>query len=307
MASWKKVLTTDDLGEINNTNLGSHDLSQSDNTRIYEIGDTKDYLIFKNPDLALPNLLVLDNTTYRVKLEAMNGVQIGPSISGSNYLLPIGNTCGNKKFLVGTSTEGSEFKLWKDLFGPSGSITGGFVNWTTDDDDNPILDTDAATDTILVYNYSDEEFRHAPMTLIPTRVMYHFGLNSSVGTGETFLKGVNGVQHSADIGFVATRFLRLVGASFGWWKEDNGGGHRKQLRIYKNGSLVCSTTTFGGASPVLSFLTQYENQQTDVPQSGQDFSGAITFSPGDVISVSSFTSGAYSGSGNSLQATLEFV
>ena len=138
--------------------------------------------------------------------------------------------------------------------------------------------------------------------------MYHFGLNASVGTGETFFKGLNGVQHSTSIGFVATRKLRLVGASFGWWKENTGASHRKQLRIYRNGTLVCNTTAFGGAASVLNFLTQYENDQTDTGvSSGQDFSGTIVFEAGDVISVSSYTPTSYPGSGNSLQATLEFV
>lgn len=305
MASWKKVLTTDDIDTINNSDLGSDDLTQSDGTRTYDIGDN-DYLIFRGYQPLLEtdmNMLTISASDQQIWLEALGGVRIGPVASSQYYQLPAGNTCGNNKFLVGTSTSGTEFKTGSQLFNPDGSVFGGFMNW-----DGTDLETDSATDSVPVYDASTQTIKHVVLSLLPVRVMYHFGLNSSVGTGNTFLKGVNGVQHSTSIGFVATRKLRLVGASFGWWKENTGSSHRKQLRIYKNGTQVCATSTFGGAASVLSFVTQYENAQTDSGVgSAQDFSGSIVFEAGDVISVSSFSSSSYAGSGNSLQATLEFV
>jgi hypothetical protein len=305
MASWKKILTTDDIDDISNSDLGSNNLTQSDGTRTYDIG-SNDYLIFRGDSLAFganQNMITLDTANHQVWLEGVGGVRVGRVAADQYYQLPQGNTCGNNKFLVGVDAAAAEFRTPSQLFNPDGSVFSGFMNWTDTD-----LETDAATDSVLVYDASTQKIKHVVLSVLPVRVMYHFGLNSSVGTGETFLKGVNGVQHSTSIGFVATRKLRLVGASFGWWKENTGSTHRKQLRIYRNGTLVCTTTAFGGGASVLSFVTQYENDQTDTGVgSPQDFSGAIVFEAGDVISTSSYTANAYSGSGNSLQATLEFV
>lgn len=303
MSSWKRVLTSDDITSINNTNLGSNDLSQTDLDRTYDMGTTTSLTFegYSNIFNSTKPLLKLDRQNHVLQLEAIGGVKIGPvNLGGNNhYSLPLGSTCAFNKFLVGFSATESVFKTPNDLFGPSGSVFGGFLNWDGDE-----LAVNAFADSVIVYDGSGGEFSHVPITLLPTRVMYHFGYNASVGTGTQYLKGVNGVQHSATVGFVATRNLRLLGCSLGYTKS-SGGSHRKRLRIYRNGTQVAQTDDFGASAPIGSFVTGTTNSITALVST--EFNGSVLFEPGDVISVALYTASSYTGSGTNIQASVEFA
>jgi len=323
MSTWKRVLTTDDLGDVENTDLAISDLSQSPAgiTRNYtlssDVSETcalqfvGEAVVGSHPLLQMKQ----DAGTHTLNLSALHGVYIGDNVYGQ-WRLPGQASCAAKTFLVGTSTTSSTFDSFEDLMGQGGSSlshsnTGDFISYDANTGTiSDTLDASPIVDSVLVFDASDGsngKFAHTLIRNIPTRVTYHFGRNEQKGNGTYYLKGVNGVEHDGQVGFVATRKLYLVGLSLGFFKVSSSSQdkHRRRLQVYKNGSQVyASGYTTINAGTNNTFVTLAEHEKVD-----SDLSGAVSFDPGDVISVAVFnpSSSSYSGVGRQFQATLEFI
>ncbi len=125
--SWKRVLTDADLGSLSGDNLGNADLTQGDNTRVYDMG-TNSSLQFRHTYLAaeLPAFEIFQtggfssaHQLYLGDTATAGGVFVGMKDAGSRYKLPPSNSCSEGKILSGDSASVSAFNTIETLLNPT--------------------------------------------------------------------------------------------------------------------------------------------------------------------------------------------
>jgi len=305
MSTWKKVLTTDDLSTGSGSNLGTSNLDQSDNSRSYKIrtlGSDPDRLleftsVFGSSDSAVIPLLQLNAValTHEVYLSAAHGVYIG--VNGSTrYKLPLANTCSAGKFMVGSSTTTSVFDTVDQVLKPGGSGLFHPENDAVNVGEDVVIDE--VRDSVLLYNKSESKFVHVTAEQLAAassvkRTTLLFGLTTA-SNGSFFLKGVNGVQHTATLGFVAPRNCTIVGGSLCYIKPAGSSGFAtsKRIRVFVDSSatLPFGAGYVGAGFNAGSVITKAYDES--------DISTVVNIAKGDVVSVEIQTASA-SGTNNS--------
>lgn len=322
MSSWKRVLTTDDLDAVSDTNLGSSNLSQTSTTRTYTLPDSTagSNLIFEgncggNDENLLRIVADSNGASQSNSYVYSPSLRIGSfSLTGSQaangYSLPQhSSSVGEGEIMVssdfGSSNGSVSFKTFDEWVGsplvasPSGLSSNTMLSQATP---NPTYDS------VLVCDYSAGSagaFRHQRLKDFRAPVFLSFGRNDGSDQASTTvtMRGVNGVPHEIDgsVGFVATRYMTLMAASVNFIKTTNTSGSRR-IQVYKNGTLVCVTDYYGAGAGQDDSVSESYTFQVGAPNS---LNRPEDFDPGDVISVALVKTGSLGTNKHSV--VLEFV
>lgn len=305
MSTWKQVLTTDDLSTGSGSNLSTSNLDQEDNSRSYKIrtlGTDPDRLlefnsVFGASDGAVIPLLQLDANvnSHAVYLSAAHGIYVGIN-GGTRYQLPLADTCSAGKFMVGSTGTTSVFDTVDQVLKPGGSGLFHPENDAVNVGDDVVIDE--VRDSVLLYNKGENKFVHVTAEQLAAasavkRTTLLFGLTGS-DNGSFFLKGVNGVQHTATLGFVAPRNCKIVGGSLCYTKTAGSSSYSTTKRI----------VVFVDASATLPFGTGYVGAGFNAgavitkAYDESDIANTVNITKGDVVSVQIQTASA-SGTNNS--------
>lgn len=303
MSSWKRVLTTDDLDSVTDTNLATSNLTQTSSFRTYTLpsSNSGSSLIFRGDvDGNQENLLRIvadaNSTSQENSYVYFSSLRIGSfSLSGTQasngYSLPQhSSSVGEGEIMVSNnfgSNDGSvSFKTFDEWVGSpfSSSPSGlGSTSMLSQSTPNPSFDS------VLVFDSSQGAngvFAHQHLKDFRAPVFLSFGRNdSNAQSGLNIeMRGVNGVPHNIDgsLGFVATRHMTLMAASVNFLKTTSGSGSRR-VQIYKNGSLKCVTDYFGSSTAQNETVS---GAFTFDPSNASSLKQPENFVPGDVISVS---------------------
>jgi hypothetical protein len=322
MSSWKRVLTTDDLESVTDTNLGISNLSQSSVSRTYTLpsNSSGSSLIFQGTVNSITENLLRIVADSNSSLQS-NSYAYSPSLrigsfsltgaqNSNGYSLPQHTSAvGEGEIMVsdnfGSTSGEMSFKSFDEWVGsPYSSSPSGLSNDSMLSQSTP----NPSYDSVLVFDASQGAnggFAHQHLKDFRAPVFLTFGRNDTANQSATTvtMRGVNGVPHDIDgsLGFVATRYMTLMAASMNFLKTTSGTGSRR-VNIYKNGTLVCVTNYFGSST----------SQNETVSASYTFDPGAVSslqrpenFIPGDVISVAMVRSGTISTNRHSV--VLEFV
>lgn len=302
MSTWKRVLTTDDVDNITDTNLASSDLDQSDNFRTYTLPTyaSGSSLTFSgNVSGNTENLLkiVADSNSanrlysyvYTPRLTIGN-YSLSGNQGANGYSLPqFSSSLSQGKIMVTNafSTDDGEvlFKSVEEWLGPSGSAYSY--------QGNPELSTLSDSDKVPVYDQSAEKFGYTRIDTLTSalsiRSYLAMGLNASIQAnptstpninGEDWLTTVNGVKIGGEGKLPIFRDCTITGAAFhfGLYTATNGSQTNciVTFYIYKNGLLQDEFET----GPHTAYGTEsYPEEYTD------SSSFNISCSAEDVISI----------------------
>ena len=151
--SWKRVLTDADLGSLSGDNLGNADLTQGDNTRVYDMG-TNSSLQFRHAysTASLPAFEIFqtgsDFSAHQLYLGdtgATGGVFVGMKDAGSRYKLPLSNSCSEGKILSGDSASVSAFNTIETLLNPTNGTAYSYGSFNT-------FSVSSSSDKLLVFD-----------------------------------------------------------------------------------------------------------------------------------------------------------
>lgn len=321
MASWKRVLTTDD---VSNTNLGSSDLAPtaSGNTFLRKFtlpaATTLSALQFEGymqynsvNDTLRPMLrietdsnssLVSQNYVYVSSL-ALGSISSSQALDGTTskrgYTMPQFNEDheGNKILISSanwTSVAGSvEFATASTLLGPSSAATGSTITTGT-------FPSSSNQDTLLFYDNSASEIKHIEVGVLKDFVL-QTGRNESLGnSGPYYMKGINGVLLSPTNGHgLVVPYDCYLTRVFGAFEKVSGTSQARRINIYKNNSLFAYTAGFGGGTAVGGYAKTFTSAFT--LQSNGSETSQLTFDEGDLVTFGFFTTNA-TGSASHFQA-----
>lgn len=322
MSTWKRVLTTDDLDSVTDTTLGTTNVTQNSQYRTYTLQEntSSSYLQFRGVvSGSTENLLVLradsnssstqNSYVYTPRLRLGNMSLTGTSTS-VGYKMPdfVSSQSQGKIFVSGSFDSNSgdvNFSSFDEWVGSPFSSSPSGLSYNTM---LPQSTPNPSYDSVLVYDASqgaNGAFAHQHLKDFRAPVFLTFGRNDgSAQSGSIVtMRGVNGVPHTTDgtLGFVATRHMTLMAASMNFLKTTSGSGSRR-VNIYKNGTLVCITNSFGTGTAQNGTVSASFTFDPSLPSALQD---PEDFSPGDVISVAMERSGTISTNRHSV--VLEFV
>ena len=325
MASWKRVLTEEDLSGTS-PNLATSDLTQSATQRVYTL-----------PTSASSSSLRFDGTAgsggtrtfLRIECDSdqdeitqnyvyVNSLRIGNfeatldgTINDYGYHMPLyDDTVDAGKFIVSfNSWSGgngfTKFEAIDEILKP-----GGEGLFHPDDDANNTgagVTISPTQDSVLMYDDNLNKFVHVTVAQITAtapdlnskRTTLLFGRNESQ-SGTFFLKGLNGVQHTASSGYAATRDCTIVGGSLYYKKgSTTSTSTSKRVQVYVDGILK---TPFGSAyvgdgSSANSHVTKGYDEG--------DIQNTVNISKGDTISVRISGNGSGTTSASAYQVVLE--
>lgn len=264
MASWKKVLTSDD---VTNLNLSNTDLTMTDvDVRKFTIGtqnessrilrfDAEYYSTATN--YAILELHRDDFGFHKLYLGAINGTFVGRSdaAQGSKYQLPGSATCGAGDVIVGTGDETTAFRSIDDWLDPD--FTGDAFSHTSDFEANG---SEPRSDKVLIWD--DDESRYEPCSLqelskaIGRTYNFIFGRNPGVATsGNVTMRTMNGGENT---GYVVPYESRITGISYGgrFYNTDGTGVVKVGLKINGNGTWNLNgqaSSTYNGFTMLLNY------------------------------------------------------
>lgn len=162
MAAWKKVLTTDDLGDTTDTNIATDNLTLgSDTSRFFNIGGAANDATARTFSIKAQysntgsefDLLTLrrdESGFHSVFLSALQGAHVG-YLGSTNYRLPLANSCSSGGILAGTSSSQSDFVSVESLLQPSSGTAYSHSAPTT-------FTPDPAADSVIVFDNSEGKF-----------------------------------------------------------------------------------------------------------------------------------------------------
>lgn len=321
MASWKRVLTTDD---VSNTNLGSSDLAPtaSGNTFLRKFtlpaATTLSALQFEGymqynsvNDTLRPMLrietdsnssLVSQNYVYVSSL-ALGSISSSQALDGTTskrgYTMPQFNEDheGNKILVSSanwTSTSGAvNFMTASDLLAPTSAATGTTIARGSFPSVN-------SADTLLLYDDSTSEIKHVKLGVLRDFVL-QTGRNESLGnSGPYYMKGINGVLMSPTNGhgLVVPEDCYLTKV-FGAFEKVSGTSQARRINIYKNNSLFAYTAGFGGGTAVGGYAKI--TTSTFYLQSNGSEVNQLIFNGGDLVTFGFYTTNS-TGSASHFQA-----
>jgi len=289
MASWKKVLTSDD---VTNLNLGNTDLTMSDvDVRKFTIGtqgESSRILRFDGDyvttavNLPLLELQRDDSGLHRVFAGAVNGLFIGMSnaSSGDKWKLPSYNTCGAGKVIVGTGDEESQFYTLDEWLDPD--YSGGGFSHSTDFDASG---SQPRSDKVLIWDDSDSKYRPASLQELSKALgrpyTFTYGRGQSVATsGTVAMRTTNGAEGT---GYVTPYNSRITGVTYAgrFFNTDGTGTVKVQLKI--DGT---ATWTSDGGQNYQSYQFAYlQDYGDDTHASVQMFGTPIVVDAGTRIDV----------------------
>lgn len=311
MATWKKVLTEDDLSQ-SQTNLAESNLTQTSPSRSYTLpeNNTSANLNFVGVigvnninllriEVDSDSLALTQNYVYAAGLRIGNFITEDGTASASGYSLPqyaSGNLAGN--FMVLEDAEEVVFGEIDDLLGRPGYGGGqalhhpGGASWAT-------FTPDENNDTVLVYDQSSSAFIHTKLTNLVSvfgfltqerfRQTYSFGRNQDL-SGSFFMRGTNGVQHESNFGYTVLRDSSFKKAGFSFEKNASTttSSTTKRIKVYKNGTAIWYSDYVGSGG--FGYFHEDFFIGDGVTIGGQ----TLDFSSGDQISVEVETSGSNS-------------
>jgi hypothetical protein len=252
MSSWKRVLTTDDLSAVSDTNLATSDLSQTVQDRVYTLDSNADgsSLIFEgdcqgndenllrivaDANSALQTKSYVYSPSLRIGSFALTGAQ-----DSNGYSLPQHNdNIGSGEIMVSDNfgvTDGAmSFKTFGEYLNPTYGV--GLASTTNLDAGGVAY----SNDSYLIYDATVNGFKHINVSELRAPMLYHFG---STATGQTVtMRGVNGVQHNVTTnGVTAVKAMNLASLSYSVKKTASGSGTAK-FEIYRNGTKYMETGT----------------------------------------------------------------
>ena len=312
MSSWKRVLTTDDLDSVTNTNLATSNLSQTSSTRTYTLplNISGSNLIFEgNCNGSDENLLriVADansasqgnsyvySPSFRIGSFSLTGAQ-----NSNGYSLPqYSSAVGAGEIMVssnfGSSTGSVSFKTFGAVLDPA---TGAGLS------SNSYLSANSVSygsDSYLIYDQTGSGgLRHIRPYELRAPQLFHFG---STATGQTVtMRGVNGVVHDVtNNGVTIPKAMTLASLSFSLKKTDSGTGTGK-FEIWRNGSKYMETSTVVNGAELSN--NEYVHSATQFT-ANSGLQSPKVFAEGDFVAVRIVKSGTC-GTG-AHQVTLRFI
>lgn len=311
MATWKKVLTEDDLSQ-GQTNLAESNLTQTSLSRSYTLPENNvsanlnfvgvigvNNINLLRIEVDSDSLALTQNYVYAAGLRIGNFTTEDGTASANGYSLPqydSGNLAGN--FMVLENHEKAVFSEIDDLLGRPGSGGGqalhhpGGALWAD-------FIPDENNDTVLVYDQSNSGFIHTKLTNLVSvfgfltqerfRQTYSFGRNDEL-SGSFFMRGTNGVQHHSNFGYTVLRNSSFNKAGFSFEKNaaTSTTSTAKRIKIYKNGTAIWYSNYVGSGS--YGYFHEDFFTGNGVTIGGQ----TLDFTSGDQISVQVETSGSTS-------------
>lgn len=296
MATWKRIFTEDDVSSVNisNTELttttSGRSLSLYSGTssnftikgRMQDTGSSSAY--FNSMYVRAQNNAYYTNKeqnyVFFPTLRVGKPGQVGTA-GNNGYKFPsvdAGVTDGElmvtKSFNASTGqldflTFGQWMKPTGDGIKASGAVSGYIPEGTVDQNN----------DSVLLYDDTNDEFGHVKVIDLAAAVssfsFIPFGSTVNNTGTSAFLKGVNGVQHTATYGWVAPANFTITGMSAIFKKTAGGSSQGTRLfTIYKNGSATTGEIEVdaSGSAPLTA-------------SGAVSFASNVSVSSGDILSV----------------------
>lgn len=255
MSSWKRVLTTDDVGLVVSSNLATANLSQTDSERIYLLPTSVSgsRLLFQgNVNGNTENILRIqadaNSTSINNSFAYTTGLRIGnfdlSGATGSNgYYLPQHDSAvGAGEIIVSdnfaTDTGGTSFKTFDEWLNPD--FTGdGFTTVLS----YGHAAAEPREDKVIVWDDDNGTYKPSSINELAKVVGYKynlgFGRSASVTTNGTVnLRTLNGTEGT---GYVVLEKSRILGVSYAGNFSSGTGSGNAGVRLKING-----TATFTG-------------------------------------------------------------
>ncbi len=326
MPTWKRIFTEDDVSSVNISNT---DLTTTNSGRELSLisGTSSNFVIrgkmqASQASSAYYNMMYVraQNNQFFTSKESnyvfFPTLRVGKpgqtGIAGSNgYKFPsVDAGVSNGEVMVtksfGSSTGELNFATFGEWMKPTGdgvkatAAQSGYFEATGSNA------PDLSNDSVLIMDDTNDEFAHHKLINMPRALVFDFSHSStSFSGGENFLRSAGFVQGGTDDanrgGVMITSDCKLHKVSFRY-KKENETSNGRAFRVYKNNTLVYTTSSIGGSND---FNDVVRFTQTPSASSGTIATGqTLSFSAGDELDVSTFCA---TGSAQYFQITLEFI
>ena len=238
-STWKQVLTSDDVTNINlsNTNLTQN----SDLTRSYLVGEANGgaktleiQADWANTGSNLPITQFRRTEAGEVQLylSAFNGVWVGPHTAqdGAKYKLPPNDTCVAGKLVIGTGDSVSEFKTLDEWLDPDNSGSG-FSSSSLFD----ATGSEPRSDKLILWDDDASKYKATSLEEVSKAIgrtyTFTYGRGASVATsGSVAMRTTNGAEGT---GYVTPRDSRITGVTYAgrFFNTDGTGTVKVQLKL----------------------------------------------------------------------------